>query len=185
MGNSINIVNLVLIICLFSCTSSTENRNVNEVGVKNEFVTLEAIQERMAPIPLNPGVERDASIREMLFRYVIASQKSEKIKVWFIDYGDNQDPPFGFLQRFIDLKIKVKGISEATRDDLRDGVYDSETQQRGAIAHAEIIRWLDETKAEVKYSYYVGGLWAGGETVIVSYKDGKWVVFDIIKVWIS
>jgi len=184
MNKLINIVNLVLIICLAGCTSSTiETRKVKEGGGKNESVTLETIQERMNPIPLTPEVERDTAIREMLFRYVIASNQNEKIKVWFIDYGDNLDPPSGFLQRFADLKIKVKGISEATHD--LNGVYDSVTQIRGAIAYAEIIRWLDETKAEVKFSYYVGSLWAGGETVIISYKDGKWVVSDIIEVWIS
>lgn len=151
---------------------------------RHEPPTLESIQDAMGPIPKVPGLLRDLAIREMLLKYVIKNHVSEQIKIWFISFGNKTDPPAGFLQRFADMPIPVKNVSDVAIHP-RTRVRDAKTGLEGAIATARIIRWLDPMTAEVEHAYYVHGVWAGGATMIIRYEDGKWTLVETSREWIS
>ena len=146
--------------------------------------SFEEVAAEMAPLPFVSAYKRDLFVREMVLRYVMSSNNCDTIKVWFIDCSSETGLPSDFTNRFIDMTIPVKKLSQAKRY-LPDGIWDAETGRRGAIAQAEIIQWIDTYTVEVKFSHYVGGTWAGGANKIIRYENGKWELLKIKDVWVS
>lgn len=115
--------------------------------------------------------EDEWAVREMLIRTAISFRAW--VDVWFIDFGDEKDPPPDFLNRFDDLEVEIKGVSEASVSQT-GYVKDRRTGRDGYIVRAQIIRWLDQDTAEVEYTDYGSPQAASGTRGIVNREDGKW-----------
>jgi hypothetical protein len=165
------------------CSIISKNEQLYNEHEQYRHTELEEIQNYMRPIPSEPGPERDTALKEMLFRYVI--ENNEQIGFWFIDYGNGQDPPQSFLDHFSDLEVSVKKLSEGSYHIVKQGVYDINTGQRGAIVRAKINRWLNQDTVEVEYSHHIDPQAAGGDIVLMSYKNGIWTIIEYLKSWVS
>lgn len=176
----------MLAVCLTGCSASLADRTRSaEMAVPDEPVTIEEVSKEMGPMPMSPAPLKDMAVMEMLFRYVIRRYADEQIKVWFINCVDGEDPPPNFLKRFSDMPVPVKGVSAAVKPWIR-GVRDSETGEQGAIAWARIIRWPDESTAEVEFSCYRHGLAAEGMTMMIRYESGRWKTKGApYNIWVS
>jgi len=132
-----------------------------------------------AGVTIRQEADKDLAVREMLIRLIIS--RRARAEVWFIDYGsgnstDMQDPPASFLSRFSDLQIKVKGVS-SMKDD-KYFVWDRETGKAGWRAYAQVVRWLDDTSAEVKFGDRHGPEASSRSEGVVRQEQGLWVLVD-------
>lgn len=127
----------------------------------------------------SPESEKDLAVREMLIRYVIS--RRPWVELWFIDYGDGdsanmQDPPASFLKRFSDLPVTIKGVSSMNDDKVF--VRDRETGKDGWRVYARVVRWLDDTTAEVKFGDRQAPESSSRSDGVVREELGQWVLVD-------
>jgi hypothetical protein len=131
------------------------------------------------------------NVREAVFRYQFTNNAAhgpaaaaKRIAVFYLSVGDkDQDPSEEFLMRFAGHTPPVRKVSACSTKKMR--VEDKRTGERGLIFHVRSIRWISDTKAEVKGGYYEDGLSASGNTYTVVKRNGKWVVVEDKMKWIS
>ncbi len=119
-------------------------------------------------------------IREAVFRYQFdhdAPQQKPITKVHFISVESKQDPDNKFLRRFAGNEPVVKQASQSRfSDNGVDSVIDKTTGEAGIIFSVGKVNWINENEAEIKASYYVANLFAGGCNYKVVRQDEKWIV---------
>ena len=88
------------------------------------------------------------------------------------------DPPDEFLKRFADRHFDVRKASQypQKRADLTSLDRNPKTGSPDGIYTVEIVEWLNDTTAKVKYSMYRAPLWAAGYEAVAEKKDGKWQI---------
>jgi hypothetical protein len=157
------------------------NRNVGIVGLM--FLLCLAGCKQLAP---NPSEADD--VREAVFRWQFdhnASGQQQKAKAYYLDIGEKgADPSDEFLKRFADTKPPVRKRSAADVD-IKSGVTDKATKERGLVFSVKSIRLKSSTEAEAEGGYYEGGLSASSNTFIVKKTKGKWSVSNDKMNWIS
>ena len=93
------------------------------------------------------------------------------------------DPPPAFLTHFAKCPFKVRaasdypavtnGVSEANAaTGIPDGVYT-----------VQIIRWIDDSTAQVRLSMYRSETWARGHDAIVERQNAGWEVREYLTKW--
>jgi len=101
------------------------------------------------------------------------------------------DPPEAFLERFEGRAYTVKkasGYPKIDRTDLNNIFAADENPETGVpngIYTVEIIEWIDDTTARVKYSMRRAPLWAAGYEAVVEKKNGKWRIKEHGAFWVS
>ena len=127
----------------------------------------------------SPEAEKGLAVREMLIRLAIS--RRPWVEVWFIDYGNGdsahmQDPPASFLKRFSDLQVTIKGVSSMNDDKVF--VRDRETAKDGWRVYARVVRWLDDTTAEVKFGDRQAPESSSRSEGVVREEQGQWVLIE-------
>ena len=93
----------------------------------------------------------------------------------FIFVGFNgADPGVSFMQRFADLRGRVRPLSSASTSS--DGVFDQKSGQRGVLCSYQSIRWEASDKVQVEGKIFVAGSAGAGITYTLSLQGGKWRV---------
>lgn len=130
---------------------------------------------------IRPDAKADAEdeIREAVFRYQFdqdATQQKPITKIYFIAI-ENKDPDEPFLKRFAGSTPIVKKASQSgySKNGV-DSVIDKTTGEAGVIFGVGKINWINENEVEVKASYHVANLFAGGCNYRVARQDTAWVV---------
>ncbi len=134
---------------------------------------------------------QEDKIREVVFRYQFTNNAAhgpataeKRIAAFYLSVGErDQDPSDEFMQRFAEHKPSVRKVSACSTKKMR--VEDKQTGQRGLIFHVRSIKWISDTKVEVRGGYYEDGLSASGNIYTVVEKDGKWRVIKDKMEWIS
>lgn len=133
-------------------------------------------EEKKPPPPYDKSItERQAlDIAEATFRYQFehnASGQQQKAPAYFLSlFG--KDPAEAFLKRFEGHKPPVKKGSE-----FKIG--------KGLLFRVARIKRVSDAKVEVSGGYYEAGLSSSGNTYVVEFKNGKWVVTRDRMHWIS
>ena len=148
------------------------------------------------PPPDSSEADKTLAVREALVREAIRSH--EQVELWFLDDSGGGNPPRtftdglpadgfytmhiggadpsdAFLERFSDLPVTIKKISDAIVPaplDFED-VRDRETGRAGWVVRARVALWLDERTAQAEYAV-TSGRTASGEVWKVRYCSGKW-----------
>jgi hypothetical protein len=117
-------------------------------------------------------------LREFIFRNEIAGHSREAIAYISFGYAEDKnwiEPPDGFVDRFSDLPVVVRPVSDAN---LFLGGLTSKTDGRvGCIYLVQIVEWLDDNTVRVNHGWYCGPLSAvlvDGE--VYQYTDGEWKI---------
>lgn len=92
------------------------------------------------------------------------------------------DPPPAFMQRIVDVGVKLRKASEAripkpgerVAPDRFRGVEDPDTGKSAYIHYVVITRWISNREAEVEAGMYSGPLSGGGFSAVVEKKNGRW-----------
>jgi hypothetical protein len=85
-----------------------------------------------------------------------------------------KDPSAEFLTRFSSFSLPVRPASKAK---MKEGaIVDSITENPAIIRSVDKIRWITETRVEVRTSYITGNLSGGGVILVLEFREGKWVV---------
>jgi len=149
-----------------SCSQSSSNREI-KAGWKS------------VPHVVNPDVEREdreLELREFIFRREIARPVRDEIVFLSFGYADDGnwiEPPYGYCDRFSDLRVQIMPVSDAK---LLDRGLTSKTLGRvGHIYYVQILQWLDDHTVEVNHALYGGPLYGGGtEGEVYEFQDGTW-----------
>ena len=130
----------------------------------------------------NPTSKTQAEddIREAVFRYQFAhdaTQQKPITKIYFISIENNKDPDDRFLKRFAGSTPIVKQVSQAgySKNGI-DSIIDKTSGEAGIIFSVGIVNWINENEVEVKGSYYVANLFAGGCNYRIVRTDNVWIV---------
>lgn len=122
--------------------------------------------------------ERELELREFIFRNEIAGPIRDEIV--YISFGYAVDsnwiePPDGFINRFSDLPVVVRSVSDAN---LFNGGLTSKTDDRvGHIYYVQIVEWLDDNTVKTDHALYGGPMYGGGvRGAIYEYNDRKWTL---------
>ena len=97
------------------------------------------------------------------------------------------DPPKRLLSRFQGRRYRVMPVSAYPKPKKMEP-FPPDNPKTGApdgIYTVEIVRWLDQTTAEVKAEMYRDGLWARGFDAVVEEKDGRWRIKKRGSTWVS
>ena len=97
------------------------------------------------------------------------------------------DPPDEFLQRFAGRHFEVRKASQypESNRDWKALAKNPKTGVPDGLYTAEIVEWIDDTTAKVKYTMYRAPLWAAGYEAVVEKKDGKWRIKKHGAQWVS
>jgi len=177
---------LAMMMGLSVCCSDTERpREVAEIRKVVPYAPREAAEIRKV-VPHSPREdaameELELELRKFIFQDELAIPnpvREKRDEIVYLSFGWNEvgdwiEPPEGFVERFSDLSIIVRPVSDAK---LIMGPQISKTDGRvGCIHYVQIVEWLDENRVRVNRGWYRGPLSA----VLVSgaiyrHSDGAW-----------
>jgi hypothetical protein len=125
-------------------------------------------------------------IREVVFRYQIATNEVSKAKVYFLSIGlgekgrdmfdASHDPSADFMKRFDDLKAPIQKASASTFSSPDGWVVEKRSGKRGVLFEIRSVKWISETEVEVEGGFAAGMLYARGFTYTVKKEKSKWSV---------
>jgi hypothetical protein len=131
------------------------------------------------------ATDKDA-IREFLVRHYLKSFGKTKLVV-FLRFDKDTDPPDAFLERFADLKVRIRKWSKAKTVDSENSssqvIFDKDTNEPGVVIQVSGMKILDAGKAEVKGRVFKGRLWGYGGTFTVEKVDGRWKSLKEVSHW--
>lgn len=86
------------------------------------------------------------------------------------------DPPQEFLQRFAGRHFEVRKASQYPNSNTggKSSVKNPKTGIPDGIYTAEIVEWIDDTTARVKYSMYREPSWAFTSDAVAEKWNGNW-----------
>ncbi len=132
------------------------------------------------PPPVDPVV---SDIREATFRYqfqMSASGGQVPTHPCFIGLATNEpkflDVDVALLKRFEGTAPRVKRVSECDYPEMKKGISDKASGERGTIYYIREIKRVSETEVEVSGGIYSGLLSADEHTYYLKRTDGKWSV---------
>ena len=91
-------------------------------------------------------------------------------RVW----GDEIDPPAGFLERLADVAAVFQPVSE----------YHEETGENPVLLIVSVKKWISETEAHVLATRFrLGAGGAEGFTAVAKWSGGVWSIRERIESW--
>lgn len=95
----------------------------------------------------------------------------------FVSFSDSQrreyDPPDSYLERLNMTGIPARKASQSTRDE-NASIVDRITREPGAVYSAGVIRWLSNSKVEVRRGHHIASLAGSGTVCVMEKKGGEW-----------
>jgi hypothetical protein len=137
----------------------------------------------------------DLGVRELVLRRLLGSANEGTL--CFLSFGTCGktwiSPPQGFVDRFSDLPVRFRPVSEARipleREKDSNGLFrsveDRRTGKSGKVYYVQILRWHGEHKVEVSAGVYGGSLDGFGARYIVEKQNGKWIISKQTHKWVS
>jgi hypothetical protein len=97
------------------------------------------------------------------------------------------DPPDEFLQRFAGRYFAVRKASEYPKGtgNRLQAEKNPKTGVPDGIYTAEIVEWIDDTTARVRYKMFRASLCAAGYEAVAEKKDGRWRIRKRGAQWVS
>ena len=131
---------------------------------------------------------QEDDIREAVFRWQFdhsGGWLQQETKAYYLQVGENDnDPSDELIKRFSGHKPPVRKGS-ACNANIRTGVLDKQTGERGLILRVRSIEWQSDSEVKVLGGYYEGGRSASGNTYTLKNKNGKWEVTNDKERWVS
>jgi len=117
----------------------------------------------------------EINIRETALLHELAFRDTNRVV--FVSFSDSQGHPFDplsdFLQRLHAAGIPAREGSQSSMDS-RGGVADKVTGESGVVYSAGIIRWISDSRVEVRRACHAGNLAGGATHFIMKKKGDKW-----------
>jgi uncharacterized protein (TIGR02996 family) len=137
-----------------------------------------------------PTAEDD--VREVVLRSRLEGFRSEG--VYFVSlrlmYADRMekdaDPSPELLLRFAGGPYRIKPVSSAAwTDDIHSSIVDPETGQWALLLHIDELRWLDDTRCDVRCGYYAGREAGEDKVYHAELSNGRWIVTSSQGEWLA
>lgn len=124
----------------------------------------------------------DDDIRESVFRYLIANNRSEqgvKVHAYYLAVEGGADPTGEFLARFSRGATPVKKLSDCNATAQKPlGVVDKQTGLPGLVLRVDTIKRSGDAAAEVTGGYFEGGDTGPAGVYQLEFKNGRWAVSE-------